>query len=203
MFKNILKNFWEYNPEKDAEKISEELVKFVLNSAFDVFRDRGFRKNFNFREMTQVQRDKVYNELSISALCFTMFLIDDLAEVRAEEIYFWRQVKEKIPVIFRKWLKKLKIEEKSINYWQKLLDKRYEDYRLCQRDYRLKLESVDKSFSKSKNDILKNDFIRFEALSFGFMYHIRKGKMKNNDPISKYLKTWLAILNKQIIKKVL
>ncbi len=203
MFKNIFKNFWEYNPEKDAEKTSEELVKFVLNSAFDVFRDGQFRKNFNFQEMTKVQRDKVYNELSITALCFTMFLIDDLAEIRAEEIYFWQQVKDKIPVIFKNWLEKLKIGEKSINYWEKLLDKRYEDYRLCQRNYRLQMENIDKNFSKSKNDILKNDFIRFQALSFGSMYHIRKGKIKDNDPISKYLKTWLAILNKQVLKKVL
>jgi hypothetical protein len=202
MFQNILKNFWEYNPEKDVEETGEKLVKFILDSAYSVFCDGQFRKNFDFKKMTKGQKDKIYNELSIAGLCFLMFYIEDLSEIRTEETHFWQGVKEKIPIIFKKWLKELKIGEKSINYWDKLLNRRYEDYRLCQRDYRLKLESIDKNFAKSRNDILKNDFVRFQALSFGSMYHIRGGKIKNNDSISKYLKTWLATLNKQIIKKI-
>lgn len=202
MFQNILKNFWEYNPEKDIEETGEKLVKFILDSAYSVFRDGQFRKNFDFKKMTKGQKDKIYNELSIVGLCFLMFYIEDLSEIRTEETHFWQGVKEKIPIIFRKWLKKLRIGEKSIEHWDKLLNRRYEDYRLCQRDYRLKLESIDNNFAKSRNDILKNDFVRFQALSFGSMYHIRGGKIKNNDSISKYLKTWLAILNKQIVKKI-
>lgn len=202
MFKKIFKNFWEYNPEKDADKTSKELVNFVLNSAFEVFRDRQFRKNFEFKVMSRVKKDKIYNELSITALCFLMFFIEDLSEIRQEEIYFWQKVRDKIPQTFFVWLKKLRIDNKSIKYWSKLLDRRYEDYRLCQRDYRLRLEGIDKNFANSKNDILKNDFIRFQAVSFGSMYHIRRGKIKEDDNISKYLKTWLAVLNKKIVKKI-
>lgn len=200
--KNILKNFWEYNPDKDAEETSKKLVKFVLDSAYSVFRDRQFRKNFDFKKMTKGQKDKIYNEISIAGLCFLMFFIEDLSERKAEEIYFWQSVREKIPGIFKNWLAKLRVGKKSVRHWSKLLDKRYEDYRLCQRDYRYKIESIDKNFAKSRNDILKNDFVRFQALSFGSQYHIRGGKIKNNDPISKYLKTWLAVLNKQILKKI-
>lgn len=202
MLNNILKNFWEYNPEKDVKETSSKLVKFVLDSAYSVFRDRQFRKNFKFKEMTRVQRDKIYNELSITGLCFLMFFIEDLSERKSEEVYFWKSVREKIPEIFKEWLEKLKVGKKSVNYWSKLLNKRYEDYRLCQRDYRYRIESIDNNFVNSKNDILKNDFVRFQAISFGSEYHIRGGRIKKNDSISKYLKTWLAILNKQILKKV-
>ena len=202
MFNGVFKNFWEYNPEKDARETSEKLVKFILDSAFEVFRDRQFRKNFDFKKMTRGQKDKIYNELSIAGLCFLMFFIEDLSERKTEEIYFWQSVRENIPNIFKSWLVKLKVGKKSVKHWRKLLDKRYEDYRLCQRDYRYKFESIDKNFANSRNDILKNDFVRFQALSFGSMYHIRGGKIKSNDSITKYLKTWLAVLNKQILKKI-
>jgi hypothetical protein len=131
-----------------------------------------------------------------------MFFIEDFSENKIEEKIFWEDVREKIPLTFKNWLSKLRIGDKSVGYWDKLLNKRYEDYRLCQRDYRQRLEGIDKNFAKSENDILKNDFIRFQALSFGSMYHIRRGKIKNDDPIARYLKTWLGILHKQILNKI-
>src|SRR3989339_733602 len=123
MFKNVFKKFWDYNPEKDIEEVSVKLVKLVLNSAFNVFCDRQFRQNFRFNDMTRGQKDKIYNELSIAALCFLMFFVEDLSEYRSEEIYFWQNVRGKIPEAFKNWLHKLRVGEKSIDHWKKLLDK--------------------------------------------------------------------------------
>lgn len=202
--KRALKLILGYNedPEKYAEEISEKLIKFVIKSALRVFKDGEFRRNFNFAILKGKETDRLYNELSITAIVLLMLTLDDVAQRKGEEVYFWREVREKIPQVFKNWLLKLGLTNNIASTWIKAIDSRYEEYQGHQREYRHIMEEKNKYFAKIKNEAAKDSYVRFQTVALGSFPHIKKERYRNYKPSIKYLKNWLAVLNKQIESRI-
>jgi hypothetical protein len=202
--KNFISLIWlnKNDPEKLADKTSQDLVLFALNSAFKVFRDNEFRSFFNYTKQPRAEQDRLFNELGLTSICLLLFAIEDISYLNDEERYFWQNVKEKIPIFFEGWLLNLGIDKKHINIWSSLIEKRCKEYQRCQVKYRQIKNSYDKDFANDENERLKDFYIRYQAVSIGSLFHFRKKGTDIKDPLLKYLKTWLSVLNGQIEKKV-
>lgn len=201
---NIFKSFFQLNrdPEKYAEDESRKLVKFVVKSAFRVFKDGEFRKKFDYYQLEYKEIDRIYNELSITAIVLLMFVLDDTSQRKGQEIYFWQEVRANIPIVFKKWLKGLGVKEKAVNMWLEILEYRYKEYNRYQKYYRSELEKYDQYFVQFKNEMLKDSYVRFRAIALGSYIHLKKKQNKNKQLAIKYLINWLAVLNKQIESRV-
>ena len=190
------------DPEKIAEKTSKELVIVALNSAFRVFNDSEFRGYFDFSKQPGGEKDRLLNEIGLTSICLLVSVIEDISYRNEGEKYYWQNVKDKIPEIFKTWLSSLGIEKKHVDTWSRLIEGRCKEYHKCEVIYRQAKIKYDRSFANDNNEVLKDFYVRYQALSFGSIYHLRKGEPNKDDPLYKYLRTWLSVLNNQIEKKV-
>lgn len=190
------------NPEKLADRTSQDLIQFVIRSSFKVFNDSEFRSFFNYAKIPKSEKDRLFNELGITSICLLLISIEDISYINDEEKYFWQAVSERIPIYFEKWLIDIGIGKKHVKIWIKLIDKRHKEYQRCQSKYRMIKNAHDIDFANDNNEKLKDFYVRYQAVSIGSLFHFRKKGTDTNDPLLKYLKTWLSVLNKQIDKKV-
>lgn len=205
----MLKLFFKFfAPRKISEEelikeTSKELVNFVVSSAFKVFKDEEFRKQFNFSEQENIEQDRLFNELSLTSICLLLLLLDTASDWwQNEKRYFWQKVKSRIAERFQEWLKELGISQKYVSFWGKLIKMRYNEYK---RDLPKLYQAsgiVDPEFIKSDDERRKVGYVRFMAVSIGAIHHLRKGKANPKDPFFKELRTWLEVLNSQLEEKI-
>lgn len=204
MLKEYLKSIWpgRNDPVKHAEKMSRDLVLLALKSANRVYNDSEFLGYFNLDNNSKREKGRLLNELGLTSICLVLSVIEDFSYRNDEEKYFWQDVKEKVPEIFKKWLKSMGVDKKHVEIWSGLIDGRYKEYNKCELIYRRAKNKYDRSFADDNNEVLKDFYVRYQALSFGSIYHLRKGEPGKKDPLYKYLRTWLSVLNNQIEEKV-
>jgi hypothetical protein len=182
-------------------KEGDFLVRMVSGSAYQVFLDGQFRKLSNFEKQSQIEKDRIFNELVVTALILLVSAIrDNLPRIERERQEFWQTVYEKIPDIFIDWLNDLKVEKNYVDIWRKLIDMRWEEYQEKQSLTRgIWIEELIKNQDSEKfNDAA----VRVETLTVSSMLHITRGKAQRDDPLRKHLRTWLAVLNNKLEERI-
>lgn len=189
--------------EELIKETSKELVNFVINSAFKIFKDEEFRKQFNFLEQEKIEQDRLFNELSLTSICLLLLLLDTASDWwQNEKRYFWQKVKSRIAKRFQEWLKELGISQKYVSLWEKLIKMRYNEYKKNLPKLYQASGMVDPEFIKSDDERRKVGYARFMAVSIGAIHHLRKGEANPKDPFFKELRTWLEVLNSQLEEKI-
>ena len=113
LFKNI--------PPKEEGKT---LLLRVSGSAFQVFKDENFRKLVDFDNQEQMEQDRIFNELVVTAIVQLMFMIESkLAheKIKADRIRFWNSLHDMIPDLHVEFLKSKGAEVQFADIWKKLL----------------------------------------------------------------------------------
>lgn len=195
IFRKLFKKY--IRPEEE----SEVLVNVISTSAFEVFRDRSFRKIVEFEKQNEEERNRIFNELVVTGLVYLVhFVKDRLPFIKEERAVFWKDVKNTIPDSFIQGLNKIGIDGKYVELWDKLFKLRIEEYREKQSMAR---QAWSEEFSKEKkNEKLEDDLVRLETLTISSMFHITRGKAKKDSPLRKHLRTWLSALNYKLEKRV-
>lgn len=196
-----------FSPENPPS--AEELVRYTADSlvqsawhhAFKLFRNREFRKLLNFNNLEQVEQDRIFNELTVTAVLLIMFILEapDLRVPDDLKDYF-QFLKDEIPKAHIAALKELGVEEEYLKTWHKLIDLRYEEYRkdkLGMREAAMELESQEGPLTiEGLRDI--QILLPAQTLAIGALSHIRRGKLDENDPLFKILLKWVGKLFLQI-----
>jgi hypothetical protein len=173
-----------------ADATARALSQAAASAAFQLFKDKRFRKLAGFDRLSQTEQDRIFNELVVANLVLNM-LVFDAPDLRVADEYrdYLAGVRERIPQAYVQNLKDLGIEAKYLQDWEKLIDMRYEEYARDRHDVRaaaMELESKERSLNMdtlSKIQVL----VPVQAVAIGCHHHICCGETKGKDDLFKLI----------------
>src|SRR5512135_778252 len=112
-----------------AEATVEGLSQAAASSAYELFSDKNFRRIASLELLSQVEQDRIFNELVVAFLVLTMLLLEatDL-RVPQELRNYLAGLNQRIPGAYVENLKTLGVEADHLRDWEKLIAMRYEEY---------------------------------------------------------------------------
>lgn len=164
------------NPEMIARKITEQ----VAESAFGLFKNKKFRNLLDFDSLSQVEQDRIFNEIVLTGLSLAVLMFRSLGEIAQNNAKdFFNELQMETTSYYRSWLKKLGVAEKDARIWKELIGMRCEEYQ--------------KDFDQNRADLpdpkKSNPWIA--VLAIGGYHHIRRGKVSPDDPLYSMFLNWV------------
>ena len=181
--------------QKMSEESAERLAWAVGNAAFKIFRSRKFRRYLDFEGLEQTEQDRIFNELSVTALLLIIFTFEasDLESPPGLKDYLEQLKKEVIEAHIRIF-KDLGVERKYRRLWRKLIDIRYREYQ----EERLKVREAGMELYSKEAPLKIEDLseiqltLPVETLAIGCFRHVTRGKSKPEDPLFPMIVRWLG-----------
>lgn len=173
-----------------AEATVEGLSQAAASSAYELFLDKDFRRIARLELLSQVEQDRIFNELVVAFLVLTMLLLEapDL-RVPQELRNYLAGLNQRIPGAYMENLKTLGVEADHLRDWEKLIAMRYEEYARDRHQVRataMQIESAEKSLDLdglSKIQLL----VPVQAVSIGCHHHICRGNTEGHDELFKQI----------------
>ena len=171
-----------------ADTTAAGLVQVGAHQAFRLFRDKEFRRLANFDILSQVEQDRIFNELVVSYLALIILVLEapDL-RVPAEFRDYFRALKEKIPTAYVEYLRTLGMENEHLRDWGRLIDLRYKEYAKDRHEVRaaaMQLESSEKALDL--DDLSKIQMlVPVQTVAIGCHDHVCRGQTKGRDDLFK------------------
>ena len=180
-----------------SSKLAKSLVLDISQSGFEFWQDSEFRKLVSFDSLSQTEQDRIFNEVVVTGLGLLVLYLDGaVAEITLtkHQVYFDQLQKDSLK-FFISYLEEIGIPKKFVKIWQKLIDMRLEEYR---EDYQLAL-GESSNWKEFKGDLkMRKTWAQIETVTIDGLSHIRRGKVKKDDPLWKMLRFWLLGLYKKI-----
>lgn len=177
------------------------LEEVILPSTFETFLSREFRETVDFDKLSQTKQDMIFNELQLAGVCLALFCLDFADSiVRPEDHRFWLEVRERLPQQFRRKLLGFGVGKSDADLFQRAIDMRYEEYTEMTKEARDIWNAEEPLFGRLPTAAAKHSVARAPAIAIGTALHIRRGKPKRYDPLTKFLRNWLLRLNEDIGK---
>jgi hypothetical protein len=176
------------SPEQMADATAAGLVQVAAHQAFGLFHEKEFRRLANFDILSQVEQDRVFNELVVAYVVLTILVMEapDLRVPREFRDYLI-DLKEKIPKAHTDYLRSLGVETEHLRDWEKLIDLRYEEYAKDRHEVRaaaMQIESAEKALDLE--DLSKIQMlVPVQAVAIGCHHHICRGETGGRDDLFK------------------
>lgn len=180
---------------KDLDQLlietGEKFGQIIGQASFDFWQDQTFRNLVNFDNLSQTEQDRIFNELEVSALgLFSLNLDQAIKSAKSnEQEMFYIKLKPALIEGFLSLFKKLGVEKQYINEWRLLIDMRLEEYR---KDFEISLKESKKLKEAKDNSELQVLWAKIETISIDCLTHIRRGDVKEKDPLWRMLRRWLT-----------
>ncbi len=171
-----------------ADTTAAGLVQVVAHQAFQLYRDREFRRLANFDRLSQAEQDRIFNELVVSFIVLIMLMLEapDL-RVPSEFRNYLLALKEKILKAHLDHLRSLGVEVAHLQDWKKLIDLRYEEYvkdRYEVRAAAMGIESSEKPLDLE--DLSKIQMlVPVQTVAIGCHGHVCQGETQGRDELFK------------------
>ena len=173
-----------------AEVTAADLSQAAAASAYQLFCDKQFRRMAGFERLSQVEQDRIFNELVVAFLALIMLLLEapDLRAPRELRNYL-AVLNKRIPEAYVEHLKSLGVDPDHLRDWEKLISMRYEEYARDKHEVRgaaMQIESAEKTLdldSLSKIQLL----VPVQAVSIGCHHHICRGNTAGRDELFKQI----------------
>ncbi|MGH7809844.1 MAG: hypothetical protein ACREP5_06145, partial [Candidatus Binatia bacterium] len=173
-----------------ADATAAALAQAAASSAYELFGDKEFRRMTGLERLSQVEQDRIFNELVVALLVLMMLLLEapDLRVPRELRNYL-AGLNKRIPEAYVENLKTLGVETNHLRDWEKLISMRYEEYARDKHEVRaaaMQLESAEKSLDLeglSKIQLL----VPVQAVSIGCHHHICRGNTAGRDDLFKQI----------------
>ncbi len=195
----LLKKFFRkyISPKKEAAF----LVKVAADSAYQVFLDDHFRAMVRFKQQTEGEQNRIFNELVVTGLVLLTLLIDDgYTAIIPERKEFWRGVREETPLQFTGWLSEVGVAAEFTRIWGKLIQLRLEEYRAGQ--VQTRYAWVEELFQDRDDETLGDAAVRIETLVIGSLLRLTRGAAKPGDLLRKHLRAWLCALDRKLASHI-
>ena len=173
-----------------AEATAGALSQVASGSAYDLFWDKEFRRLANLDVLSQVEQDRIFNELVVAFLVLIMLLLEapDLRIAQELRSYLAR-LEERISKAYLEYLKTLGVEPDHLRDWETLISMRYDEYardRHAVRDAAMRIELAENKLDLeglSKIQLL----VPVQAVSIGCHQHICRGNTDKRDELFKQI----------------
>lgn len=159
------------------------VAQMIAESSFTLWKSKEFRDLINFDKIDQIEQDRIFNELEVTALGLLALYCEEFNK---------NKISNEIIENFLDFLKKSGVDEKYIKIWRDLIAIRFDEYR---KDYKIALKASKSWDDFKSDDMLHITWARIETLSIDGMSHIRRGKMEEKDPLWELLRKWLTVLD--------
>jgi hypothetical protein len=176
--------------EQMADATATGLVQVAVHNAFGLFRDKEFRRLANFDVLSQVEQDRIFNELVLSYLVLVILVLEapDL-RVPGEFRDYLRDLKEKIPAAHMEYLRTLGMEDGHLRDWGRLIDMRYEEYAKDRHEVRaaaMEIESAEKALDLDDLEKIQM-LLPVQTVAIGCHDHVCRGETKGRDDLFKLI----------------
>ena len=174
--------------EQMAEATAAGLAQTAAGAAFQLFREKQFRRLSGFERLSQVEQDRIFNELVVAFVVLIMLLLEapDLRVAGESRDYLAGLIKS-VPKAHVNHLRTLGVETNHLRDWEKLMALRYEEYARDRHDVRaaaMQLESAEKSLDL--DDLSKIQLlVPVQAVAIGCHHHICRGDTAGRDELFK------------------
>jgi hypothetical protein len=171
-----------------ATETAGALVQAAGGAAFGLFKDRQFRQLAGFGQLSQVEQDRIFNELVVACVVLIRLVLEapDL-RVAAEFRDYLSDLNQKIPGAHLDYLKASGVETKYLRDWKKLIAMRYKEYARDRHDVRaaaMQIESSEKGLDL--DDLSKIQMlVPVQAVAIGCHHHICRGNTRGRDELFK------------------
>jgi len=176
------------SPEQMAEATAAGLVQVAAHNAFQLFRDKEFRRFVSFDIISQVEQDRIFNELVVSYIVLLLLLLEapDLRVPREFQDYL-KDLKEKIPKAYVDYLRTLGVGAEQLRDWEKLIGLRYDEYAKDKHEVRaaaMQIESAEKALDLDDLEKIQM-LVPVQAVAIGCHHHVCRGETKGRDELFK------------------
>jgi len=174
--------------EQMAQATAAGLAQTAAGAAFHLFREKQFRRLAGFEQLSQVEQDRIFNELVVAFVVLIMLLLEapDLRVAGESRDYLAGLIKS-VPKAHVNHLRTLGVETNHLRDWEKLMALRYEEYARDRHDVRaaaMQLESAEKSLDL--DDLSKIQLlVPVQAVAIGCHHHICRGDTAGRDELFK------------------
>jgi hypothetical protein len=164
------------------------LAQAAAGTAFQLFRDKQFRRLAGLEQLSQTEQDRIFNELVVACVVLIMLVLEapDL-RVAGEFRHYLSDLNTRIPKAYVDHLRTLGVETKHLRDWEKLIAMRYEEYARDRHDVRaaaMKIESSEKALDF--DDLSKIQMlVPVQAVAIGCHHHICRGDTEGRDDLFK------------------
>jgi len=174
--------------EQMAEATAAGLAQAAAGAAFQLFREKQFRRLAGFEQLSQVEQDRIFNELVVAFVVMIMLLLEapDLRVAGESRDYLAALIKS-VPKAHVNHLRTLGVETNHLRDWEKLMTMRYEEYARDRHEVRaaaMQLESAEKNLDL--DDLSKIQLlVPVQAVAIGCHHHICRGDSEGRDDLFK------------------
>jgi hypothetical protein len=173
-----------------AEATAAGLSQAAAVSAYELFCDKQFRRMASLERLSQVEQDRIFNELVVAFLVLTMLLLEapDLRVSRELRNYL-ADLNKRISEAYVKHLRTLGVETNYLRDWEKLISMRYEEYARDKHEVRaaaMQIESTEKSLDLAGLSRIQL-LVPVQAVSIGCHHHICRGNTDGQDDLFKQI----------------
>ena len=173
-----------------AEATAAGLSQAAAASAHELSRGKEFRRTAGLERLSQVEQDRVFNELVVAFLVLIMLLLEapDL-RVPPELRTYLAGLNKQISEAHVEHLKTLGVEADHLRDWEKLISMRYEEYARDRHEVRgaaMRIESAEKRLDLdglSRIQLL----VPVQAVAIGCHHHICRGNTDGQDDLFKQI----------------
>jgi hypothetical protein len=178
------------SPDQMAQVTSAGLSQAAAVSAYELFCDQEFRRMADLERLSQVEQDRIFNELVVAFLVLIMLLLEapDLRVPRELRNYL-ADLNKRISEAYVDHLKTLGVETHHLRDWEKLIAMRFDEYARDRHEVRgaaMQMESAKKGLDLdglSRIQLL----VPLQAVSIGCHHHICRGNTAGRDDLFKQI----------------
>jgi hypothetical protein len=172
--------------DQAAKATASALSQAAAASAYELFRDKDFRRMAGFERLSQTEQDRVFNELVVGFFVLIRLLLEapDL-RVSPEIKSYLGNLNQRLNEAHVEHLKTLGVESDHLSDWAKLISMRYDEYARDRHEVRgaaMQVESAKKSLdldSLSRIQLL----LPVQTVAIGCHHHICRGNTEGQDEL--------------------
>src|SRR5258706_668475 len=180
--------------------IGKNLAEVIASQAFEFWQRKDFRLYVEFDKLSQTEQDRLFNELEVSVIgLFVIHLDNTIEKVDKRFIPVLQVLQREITLGFVDLLSNTGIDKQYVKQWTALIDMRLQQYR---EDFQTALKESEKMKEFKGDKELRSTWAVIETITIDGLTHIRKGDMKEDDPLWKLLRKWLITLDTTIMHRI-
>ena len=178
-----------------AEATAAGLVQAAANYAFKLFRDKEFRRLAGFDILSEVEQDRIFNELLVAHVVLIMLLLEapDL-RVPKEFRDYLAALKAKIPKAHLESLRTAGVQAEHLETWEKLISLRYDEYAADRHEVRSAAMQIRSSEKELDLDGLSKIqmLVPVQAVAIGCHDHVCRGNTQGHDDLFRLILRFLS-----------
>lgn len=178
--------------------VSEHIAQGVVSWSFEFWQRKDFRLYVEFYKLSQTEQDRIFNELEVSLLGLFILHFEQATQdaARPEQKVVFSGLQKDLTPAFMQIFANLDIDKKHLLMWQRLIELRLKEYR---EDLKIALkESRKMKEFDGKDEQLRATWARIETVTIDCLTHIRRGEVKEGDPLWKLLRKLFISLDAQL-----